>query len=121
MTRSCTCCSHSGLTVTFTAPEDFFNSIGLTDQADGEYMTVAVDPTWCDPDATLGNAVDNRAAYVWLFADHGAGTPFTGGCQVTVDPGTPDGSLLLFNGQLECYIGGTGPYTLSSLTLEVVQ
>ena len=41
------------VTITFAAPDDEFNVIGLGDTADSSYMTVAVDKTLCDPDADM--------------------------------------------------------------------
>jgi internalin A len=104
--------------VSFTAPADEFNAIGLTDLApDG--WEVAVDTAWCTPNADAVEAMDNRAEIAW-FGEPGIGfdkgTNFTAMYKVTV----PDDAELGINefplgdcskASLYYYIGEQGPYT----------
>ncbi len=78
------------VTVTFTAPEDAFNSVGLTDEADGIYMSVSVDATRCEPDADASRSTDNKAEYLW-YGLYDADTAFTVVYEATLDPDTPEG------------------------------
>ncbi|MDY6834934.1 MAG: cohesin domain-containing protein [Chloroflexota bacterium] len=94
--------------ITFAAPQEDFNAVGLTDVADDIYMVTTVDPEWCDPDAESAKAEDNRAEYVW-FGPFEACTPFTAAYRVYVAPDTPLG-LHSFDGWLEYYIGTEGPF-----------
>jgi len=103
--------------VNFTAPVDGFNSIGLIDLApDG--WEVAVDTTWCTPNADAVLATDNKAEIAW-FGEPGVGfdngTPFTAVYKVTV----PDDAELGINefplddcskAWLGYYVGPLGPY-----------
>jgi len=74
------------VSVTFTAPVDKFNAIGLTDLApDG--WNVTVDAAWCTPDADVVKATGNRAELGW-FGEPGVGfdkdTSFSALYRVTV-------------------------------------
>ena len=74
------------VSVTFTAPVDKFNAIGLTDLApDG--WNVTVDAAWCTPDADVVKATGNRAELGW-FGEPGVGfdkdTSFSALYKVTV-------------------------------------
>jgi len=103
--------------VNFTAPVDDFNAIGLIDLApDG--WEVAVDTTWCTPNADAVLATDNKAEIAW-FGEPGVGfdngTPFTAVYKVTV----PDDAELGINefplddcskAWLGYYVGPLGPY-----------
>jgi hypothetical protein len=93
------------VTVTFTAPADNFNAIGLDDVAPTGW-TVSVNKTWCSPDADVDYTPNpNEAAYIW-FGPYDSGTGFTAVYNVTVPcdatPGDYD-----FNGTLEYYVNTT--------------
>jgi len=99
------------VTVTFTAPADKFNSIGLTDLVpDG--WNVTVDETWCTPNADAVEAPDNKAEIAW-FGEPGVGfdknTSFSAVYKVTVPDYAPIG-IYTFYGFLEYYLGAGGPY-----------
>jgi predicted secreted protein len=98
------------VTVTFTAPADNFNSIGLTDNApDG--WNVAVNAAWCTPSASAVTATGNKAEIGWFGEpDVGFdnGTTFTAVYKVTVANYACAGNHA-FNGSLEYYVGPEGP------------
>jgi parallel beta-helix repeat protein len=104
--------------VSFTAPADGFNSIGLTDLApDG--WEVAVDTAWCTPNADLVKATGNEVEIAWVGEPgigFDKGTNFTAMYKVTV-PDDASTGINLFpyndcsNAWLEYYFGGQGPYT----------
>jgi len=119
---------HSGetfdVTVTFTAPVDKFNSIGLTDLApDG--WNVTVDETWCTPSADAISATDNKAEIAW-YGEPEVGfnkdISFTALYKVTV-PDDAELGIDAFSGHLEYYVGEEGPYlenTTGGSQVEVV-
>ena len=97
------------VSVTFTAPADGFNAIGLSDSASG--WSIQVNPSWCTPNAdfALVNALTQEAQYVWNGAPvvgYSSGQAFTAIYQVTVPGGASPGTHL-FSGQLEYYENGT--------------
>jgi len=99
------------VTVTFTAPEDKFNAIGLADFApDG--WNVTVDETWCTPNADAVLATGNKTEIVW-FGELGVGfdngTPFSALYKVTVPDYAPLG-IYTFYGVLEYHLAAEGPY-----------
>jgi len=99
------------VTVTFTAPEDKFNAIGLTDFCpDG--WNVTVNETWCTPTADAVLATDNRAQIAW-FGEIGVGfdngTSFSALYKVTVPDYAPLG-IYTFYGVLVYHIAAEGPY-----------
>ncbi len=97
------------VTVTFTAPADNFNAIGLTDNApDG--WDVQVDAAWCTPNASVVTATGNKAEISWFGAPVGFdnGTPFSVVYQVTVPDYACAGNHA-FNGSLEYWVGPVGP------------
>jgi hypothetical protein len=99
------------VTVTFTAPADKFNAIGLTDLApDG--WNVTIDKMWCTPNADAVEATDNKAEIAW-FGEPGVGfdkyTSFSVVYKVTVPDYAPAG-IYIFNGFLEYYLAAEGPY-----------
>jgi len=103
--------------VTFTAPADNFNSIGISDTAP-EGWNVTVDASWCDPAPEGGARVagGNNAQFIWYgLPDKGfdAGTKFKVVYKVTVPQNASNASVEspAFNGTegLEYYIGGN-PY-----------
>ena len=99
------------VTVTFTAPEDKFNAISLTDFCpDG--WNVTVDGAWCTPNADEVLATGNRAEIAW-FGEIGVGfdngTSFSAVYKVTV-PDDASAGVHTFDGFLEYYLASTGPY-----------
>jgi hypothetical protein len=87
--------------VTFTAPVDEFNSIGLADTAP-ENWNVTVDASWCEP-APLGAeaAGGNTAKFAWAGGPEvAAGENFTAMYKVTVPRNTPAGNYTFNNGSL---------------------
>jgi len=95
------------VTVTFTAPADNFNAIGLTDNApDG--WEVTLDKAWCTPIADFVNAVGNKAEIMW-FGPYDKDDDFSVTYKVTVADYDCAG-INTFNGFLEYYLGGEGPY-----------
>ncbi len=95
------------VTVTFTAPSDGLNAIGLSDFAPSGW-TVEVNPDWCDPTPMDSLAPDTRADYVW-GGPYDAGQPFTATYRVTVPLGAALGTYD-FSGTIEYYIGSDGPF-----------
>jgi len=96
------------VTVTFTAPADKFNAIGLTDFApDG--WDVAVDGAWCTPTADAVLATDNKAEIAW-YGEPGVGfdkdTSFSVLYKVTV-PDYACAGIHTFDGFLAYYIAGS--------------
>jgi len=97
--------------VTFTAPADKFNAIGLTDLApDG--WDVTVDKMWSTPSADAILATGNKAEVGW-FGELGIGfykdTSFSVMYKVTV-PDDASAGIHTFNGSLEYYLASEGPY-----------
>jgi len=99
------------VTVTFTAPADKFNAIGLTDFCpDGWNVTVST--AWCTPTADAVKATGNEAEIAWFGEpDVGfdKGTSFSALYKVTV----PDDALAgihTFDGFLQYYLASEGPY-----------
>ena len=100
------------VTVTFTAPADKFNAIGLADNApDG--WDVTIDAMWSNPSADAVLAKDNKAEIVW-FGEPGVGfdkgTSFSVLYKVTV-PDYACAGKHTFDGFLEYYVGSGGPYS----------
>ena len=99
------------VTVTFTAPVDKFNAVGLTDNApDG--WDVTVNEMWCNPSADVLKATGNKAEIGW-FGEPGIGfykdTSFSVVYKVTV-PDDAAAGVHTFNGFLEYYLITEGPY-----------
>jgi len=99
------------VTVTFTAPVDNFNAVGLTDIAPAGW-DVTVDKTWCTPNADAVEATDNKAEIAW----HGEpevgfdkDTSFSALYRVTV-PDDASAGIHTFDGFLEYYLASEGPY-----------
>jgi len=90
--------------VTFTAPADMFNSIGLFDTAP-EGWNVAVDASWCDPvpDGSARVEGGNTAQFIWI-GPFDRGTKFEAVYKITVPQDASVGSPA-FDGELEYYIG----------------
>ena len=97
------------VTVTWTAPADNFNAIGLTDNANATAnMTVSGNTGWCSPNANFSNNVNNTIGYIW-FGPYSNGTDFTAVYSVHVPIDVPEGNYA-FDGYLEYYSGGEGPF-----------
>jgi len=99
------------VTVTFIAPADKFNAIGLTDFAPADW-DVTVDAAWCTPMATLVKGTGNKAEIGWSGEpDVGFdnGTLFTALYRVTV-PGDAPAGIYTFGGSVEYRVGPEGPY-----------
>ena len=101
------------VSVTFTAPCDNFNAIGLTDLAPAGW-DVATDVTWCTPTADETKSPGNKAEYAW-YGPYSMGTNFTAVYTVfipaTADVGLndwPDGDCA--QAWAEYWYGPTGPY-----------
>ena len=95
------------VTVTFTAPADNFNAIGLIDNApDG--WDVTVDRAWCTPKAQFVKATGNKAEIMW-FGPYAKDANFIALYKVTVPCDAP-AEIHTFNGFLEYYLAGEGPY-----------
>jgi len=97
--------------VTFTAPADKFNAIGLTDFAP-EGWNVTVDATWCTPNADAVLATGNRAEIAWFgVGEPGVGfdkdTSFSALYKVTVPDYACTGNHT-FDGFLAYFIGPSG-------------
>ena len=89
--------------VTFTAPNDDFNSIGLTDDVPAGW-TIQVDKTWCTPNANQANIVGNQSQYVW-YGPYSSGQTFTAQYKVTI-PGDAECVTYPFDGELGYKIAG---------------
>jgi len=98
------------VTVTFTAPADEFNSIGLTDLAPDGWKVI-VDEMWCQPTATYHKATGNRAELAWQGPYNG-GVNFTALYKVTV-PYDASAGIHTFDGSVEYWVGSGGPYPAS--------
>jgi len=113
------------VTVSFTAPVDKFNSIGLTDLCpDG--WNVTVDETWCTPNADAVLATGNKAEIGW-FGEQGVGfdkdISFSALYKVTVSDDAELG-IYAFDGFLEYWVASEGPYSenvTGSSQVEVVE
>jgi hypothetical protein len=95
------------VTVTFTAPGDNFNGIGLTDVAPAGW-SVGFNKSWCDPDADFGvNLTLEEVDYLWFGAGaiYGNGTGFTAVYKVTVPGNATLGNYTFPNGTLEYHVG----------------
>jgi len=100
------------VTVSFTAPVDKFNSIGLTDLCPDGWNAI-VDDVWSTPNADAFTANDNKAEIAW-FGEPEVGfdrdISFTALYKVTV-PDDAELGIYAFDGLLEYWIGPEGPYT----------
>lgn len=94
------------VTVTFTAPEDKFCAISITDLAP-EGWDVTVDAAWCTPNADAVKATDNRAEIAW-FGEPGVGFDNGTSFSVLYKVAVPDDASMgihTFSGFLGYYIG----------------
>jgi len=89
--------------VTFTAPNDDFNAVGLTDNVPTGW-TIQVDKTWCTPNADQANVVGNQSQYMW-YGPYSNGQVFTALYKVTI-PGDAECVTYPFDGQLGYKIAG---------------
>ena len=89
--------------VTFTAPADMFNAIGLSDTAP-QGWNVTVDASWCDPaPAGAKSTAGNTAQFLWS-GPFDAGEKFKAVYEVTV-PQDASVENPAFSGWLEYHIG----------------
>ena len=99
------------VTVTFTAPADKFNAVGLTDLAPDGWNATG-DETWCSPNADAVTATGNKAEIAW-YGEPGVGfdkdISFTALYKVTV-PDDASLGIYTFDGSLEYWVGPEGPY-----------
>jgi len=92
--------------ITFTAPNNNFNSIGLVDDVPTGWA-IQVDPNWCTPVADQATNVSDQAQYNW-DGSHPAGTIFSAVYKVSAPSETDVGLYTFSDGQL-CYsIGAVG-------------
>lgn len=96
------------VTVTFTAPSDGFNAIGLTDNVPAGW-TVQGSVSSCTPNANGMSIVGSKIQYAW-YGIYPSGQAFTATYSVTVPAGTADGTYT-FTGHLTYFVGGVGPTT----------
>ena len=94
--------------VTFTAPADGFNSIGLGDSVPAG-SAIQVDTNWCTPNAYFSNIVGNEAQYVWI-GPYNSGQVFTAIYRVTV-PSDASLGTYLFDGKLNYFIAASGLFS----------
>jgi hypothetical protein len=94
--------------VTFTAPADEFNSIGLVDNVPAGWA-IQIDTSWCTPNADFSNIASDEAQYVWI-GPYNSGQVFTAIYHVTVPSGASPGTHL-FSGQLNYYIAASGLFS----------
>jgi hypothetical protein len=92
------------VTVTFTAPTDNFNAIGLVDNAPTGWA-IQGNVSACTPNANFVNIVGSQVNYAWT-ASYNAGQTFTALYKVSV-PGNATAGSFTFNGQLGYKIGGS--------------
>jgi hypothetical protein len=91
------------VTVTFAAPANDFNSIGLTDFAPAGWA-VTVDNTFSTPASDAVIATGNKAELMWFINSYTQGTNFTAVYKVTVPVGATAGTYSFSNGKIEYYI-----------------
>jgi len=91
------------VTVTFTAPGDAFNSIGLVDEVPAGWE-IEVNPSWCTPNADFSNIAGDEAQYLW-YGPYSSGQTFTAQYKVTV-PDDADCVTYPFDGELGYKIAG---------------
>jgi len=91
------------VTVTFTAPADSFNAIGLVDDAPAGWA-VQGNVAWCTPNANFLNVVGSEVQYTWV-GPYSSGQNFTVLYKVTV-LGNASLPSYTFSGQLGYKIGG---------------
>jgi len=90
--------------VTFSAPNDDFNAIGLTDNVPTGW-TIQVNKTWCTPAADQANIAGNQSQYMW-YGPYSSGQVFTALYKVTI-PGDAECVTYPFDGQLGYKIAGS--------------
>jgi len=113
------------VTITFAAPADNFNSIGLVDSAPAGWG-VQVDAAWCSPAVFYANLVGSQAQYMWAgppLVGYSENQAFTAVYKVTV-PGDAAAGISTFpGGELGYKIGSTSyPHVAvtGDSTIEVV-
>ncbi len=71
---------------------------------------MAVDKTWCTPEADTAVRTDNKAEYSWILESYPAGTEFTVVYRVSVPDTAAEGTYTFPGGFIEFYVKGVGPY-----------
>ena len=85
--------------VTWTAPMDDFNAIGLHEEANATAnMTVIGDKSWCTPSANTLNVYDSTIEYAWWIESYPNATAFTAVYKVHVPEDATSGN----NNSLQC-------------------
>ena len=97
------------VTVVFTAPDDGFNAIGLTDLAPAGW-TVAAESEWSSPEANQVSISENQVQLIW-YGDYTAGQQITAVYAITPPCEIDSGDWLFQAGVLEYYLGAQGPVT----------
>ena len=100
------------VTVTFTAPADNFNSIGLADFCPDGWK-VTGDTAWCTPTANVFTATGNKAEIAW-YGPYDKDSNFSVVYKVIV-PCDASAGIHTFDGSVEYWVGPQGPY-LGSIT-----
>jgi len=99
------------VTVSFTAPVDKFNAIGLTDLAPDGWNVIA-DEVWCTPNADAFTAKGNKTEIVW-YGEPEVGfdkdISFTALYKATV-PDDAELGIYTFDGYLGYFIGPEGSF-----------
>jgi hypothetical protein len=99
------------VTVTFTATEDDFNAIGVTDFGPEGWNTT-INISHSIPEADNAKCKNNTVEIEWN-GPYAQNTTFTAVYQVTVPEDAQPGNYTFGSGFLEHYIAGTGPYIAS--------
>jgi hypothetical protein len=101
-----------GVKLTFSAPGDELNAIGLSDFAPAGW-TIALDNNWNTPGSDLKHTGGNRADYIWNGPFEN-GTSFSAVYRLSVPSDAQPGTYYFFNEspspQIEYYVAGAGPY-----------
>jgi len=93
------------VTITFTAPDDAFNGVGIVDNVPTGWAKQG-DVTWCTPNAAAVNLAGDQVGYLWM-GNYTHDTPFTVLYKVTVPLGASLPSYT-FTGQIGYHIGAGG-------------
>jgi hypothetical protein len=100
------------VTITFTAPIDQFNTIGLIDYVPSGW-NITANNTLSTPNIDYYNIIGNEIDYIWA-GSYTNGTTFTAVYQVTVPTSATPGSYNFTNSSpgphLEYFVGGSGAY-----------
>jgi len=95
------------VTVTFAAPVDDFNAIGMTDAAPEGWL-VTVDPAWNTPFGSANTLDPNEADFMW-YETYDEDQPFQVMYEVLVPAEATPGTYY-FDGDIEYHVSTDGPY-----------